>query len=141
MLFKLSVFCQALTLPLQGLVDTVVFHIDAITGADSTGRSTDGAIFEGHDIIQGPLVEGYLLNAETKVVVLLDEFLQVHYYLFSLMAGFNSHICVGLSLPRQPPNTSCVCQCRTPFIFPPAGQRRRPPTSHGPRNRLIGYRA
>lgn len=55
----------------------MIFHIDAITGADSTGRSKDDATFEGQDVIQGPLVEGYLLNAETKVVVLLDEFLQV----------------------------------------------------------------
>jgi len=70
----------------------VVFHIDAITGADSTGHSKDDAIFEGHDLIQGPLVEGYLLNAETKVVVLLDEFLQVHHYLLSSMARFNSRI-------------------------------------------------
>jgi len=70
----------------------VVFHIDAITGADSTGQSKDDAIFEGHDLIQGPLVEGYLLNAETKVVVLLDEFLQVHHYFLSSMARFNSRI-------------------------------------------------
>lgn len=78
----------------------MVFHIDAITGADSTGQSKDDAIFEGHDVIQGPLVEGYLLNAETKVVVLLDEFLQVRRWFFSSMAGFISDIRVDLSLPR-----------------------------------------
>jgi hypothetical protein len=65
------------------LVDTVVFHIDAMTGADRTGQSKDAAVLEGYDIIQGPLVEGYLLNSETKVVVLLDEFLQVRPPFFS----------------------------------------------------------
>lgn len=81
-----SPFRRALTFSFQGLVDTVIFHIDAITGADITRQSKDGAVFEGLDIIQGPLVEGYLLNAETKVVVLLDEFLQVHCF-FSSMLG------------------------------------------------------
>lgn len=70
-----------------------MFHMNALTGADITGTSLDDAILEGQDIIQGPLVEGYLLNAEMKVVVLLDEFLQVrpnlpspnfHYLLYLL---------------------------------------------------------
>ncbi|KAF8963227.1 hypothetical protein BDZ97DRAFT_1038548 [Flammula alnicola] len=64
----------------NSLVDTVVFHMDALTGADVTGISADGGIFEGQDIIQGPLVEGYLLNAETKLLVMFDEFLQVYLY-------------------------------------------------------------
>ncbi|KAF9473948.1 DUF1620-domain-containing protein [Pholiota conissans] len=64
----------------NSLVDTVVFHMNALTGADITGTSVDTAILEGQDIIQGPLVNGFLLNAEKRVVVLLDEFLQVYLY-------------------------------------------------------------
>ena len=70
----------------------MVFHLDAITGADSTGQSKDDAIFEGHDVVQGPLVEAYLLNSETKVVVLLDEFLQVRRCFFSSITTLNSRI-------------------------------------------------
>ncbi|KDR78137.1 hypothetical protein GALMADRAFT_94668 [Galerina marginata CBS 339.88] len=62
------------------LVDTVVFHLDALTGSDVRGQSKDGDILEGYDIIQGPLVEGFLLQDEKKIIVLLDEFLQVYLY-------------------------------------------------------------
>ncbi|KAF5329635.1 hypothetical protein D9619_009267 [Psilocybe cf. subviscida] len=64
------------------LVDTVVFHFNALTGADVTGRAKDEEVFEGHDLIQGPLIEGFLLGGagEPKVAVLLDEYLQVYLY-------------------------------------------------------------
>lgn len=58
----------------------MVFHFNALTGADVTGRSKDGEVFEGHDLIQGALVEGFLLGGagEPKVAILLDEYLQVY---------------------------------------------------------------
>ncbi|KAI0318194.1 DUF1620-domain-containing protein [Amylostereum chailletii] len=74
----------------NGLVDTVLFHIDAMTGADarpgtepSSSPSTSRGILEGVDIISGPAVEAYLFEApgsDVKTVVLLDEFLQVYLY-------------------------------------------------------------
>ena len=64
-------------LPLQTLVDTVVFHLNARTGEDALGVSKKDSILQGLDVIQGPLVEAYLLQAEIKMVVLFDDFLQV----------------------------------------------------------------
>lgn len=62
----------------QGLVDTVLFHIDALTGEDSTGKSLSDNMLQGVDIIAGPLVEAYLVRDEaTKFTLLFDEFLQV----------------------------------------------------------------
>lgn len=62
---------------MQGLVDTVIFHIDAMTGQDVTGRSKDDLKIEGQDIISGSLVDSFFLDHEQKMIVLLDEFLQV----------------------------------------------------------------
>ncbi|PPR00992.1 hypothetical protein CVT24_000285 [Panaeolus cyanescens] len=85
----------------NSLVDTVVFHVHALTGADATGVSRDEAVLEGHDVIAGPLVEAFLVDEDEisgggvnvngnagdgekgeggKVVMLLDEFLQVFLY-------------------------------------------------------------
>ena len=54
-----------------------MFHIDAMTGEDVAGISRDPGILAGQDIIPGALVEGYLLNDVSKIVVLFDEYLQV----------------------------------------------------------------
>ncbi|KAF5353540.1 hypothetical protein D9756_007937 [Leucocoprinus leucothites] len=63
------------------LVDTVVFHIDAATGEDATGKIDHNEVLEGIDVVQGPIVESYLLEHEgQKVVMFLDEFLQVYTY-------------------------------------------------------------
>ncbi|KAJ3575190.1 hypothetical protein NP233_g1262 [Leucocoprinus birnbaumii] len=65
----------------NSLVDTVVFHIDAATGEDATGKIARDEVLEGIDIVQGPIVETYLLQHEgKKVVMFLDEFLQVYSY-------------------------------------------------------------
>lgn len=62
----------------QGLVDTVLFHVDALTGEDARGVSVSGDLLQGFDIIAGPLVEAYLLRSGSKkFAVLLDEFVQV----------------------------------------------------------------
>ncbi|KIJ99255.1 hypothetical protein K443DRAFT_8516 [Laccaria amethystina LaAM-08-1] len=62
------------------LVDTVLFHVDAVNGEDVRQASKKSDVFEGLDIIKGPLVEGFLLQTKPKAVVLLDEFLQVYLY-------------------------------------------------------------
>ncbi|KAI0633153.1 DUF1620-domain-containing protein [Trametes polyzona] len=65
----------------NGLVDTVVFHVDALTGEDARGKSSTGDVLQGEDVVSGPLVEAFLLpTGHARVVVLLDEFLQVHLY-------------------------------------------------------------
>ncbi|KIP12195.1 hypothetical protein PHLGIDRAFT_62449 [Phlebiopsis gigantea 11061_1 CR5-6] len=61
----------------NGLLDTVLFHVDALTGEDSTGASPYTDVLQGIDIIAGPLVETYFLHDESaKFVILFDEFLQ-----------------------------------------------------------------
>ncbi|TFY78833.1 hypothetical protein EWM64_g5179 [Hericium alpestre] len=64
----------------NGLVDTVVFHFEALTGKEVDSSSPPGDILHGTDIISGPLLGAYLLEKETKVVVLVDEFRQVYLY-------------------------------------------------------------
>lgn len=59
-------------------MDTVLFHIDAITGEDIMKASPIGEPFEGLDIISGPIVECFLLQNQTKTVLLFDEFMQVN---------------------------------------------------------------
>ena len=95
-------------------MDSVIFHIDALTGADvravgAAAKAVTQGVFEGFDIIQGPIVDAFLLdppnqasdqpNSNSKkgkkskskskskvpaptsrVVLLLDEFLQVYPY-------------------------------------------------------------
>lgn len=63
---------------IQGLVDTVLFHVDALTGEDSTEASTSNDVLKGLDIIAGPLVETFFVREDSaKFVLLFDEFLQV----------------------------------------------------------------
>ena len=63
---------------IQSLVDTVLFHVDAITGQDMIKSSPIGEPFEGFDIISGPIVECFFLQNQTKTILLLDEFMQVN---------------------------------------------------------------
>ncbi|EJD05202.1 DUF1620-domain-containing protein [Fomitiporia mediterranea MF3/22] len=62
------------------LVDTVAFHIDALTGEDAEGKSSSEDILQGVDIISGESIDVFMLRGDDKIVVLLDKFLQV--YLF-----------------------------------------------------------
>lgn len=56
----------------------MLFHIDAATGEDVTGKSADNDVLEGIDIISGAMVESYMLQPKgQKLVMLLDEYLQV----------------------------------------------------------------
>ncbi|KAL5498433.1 hypothetical protein ACEPAH_2575 [Sanghuangporus vaninii] len=63
----------------NGLVDTVLFHIDALSGEDAEGKSPSKGVLEGIDIINGELLDAFMLHEE-KIVVLVDKFLQI--YLF-----------------------------------------------------------
>lgn len=59
-------------------MDTVLFHIDALTGEDSTYASPSDDLLQGFDVIAGSLVEAYLVrDGNIKYVLLFDEFLQV----------------------------------------------------------------
>ncbi|KAK2462583.1 hypothetical protein APHAL10511_005401 [Amanita phalloides] len=67
------------------LVDTVVFHVDAMTGKDVRTQvikpAKDGRDrLEGLDVIQGPMLDAFLLQNETRALVMFDEFLQVYLY-------------------------------------------------------------
>lgn len=64
----------------NSLVDTVLFHINALTGEDATGVSPSKEVLQGVDIISGPLTEAYMLEGESRIVILLDEFRQVYLY-------------------------------------------------------------
>lgn len=58
----------------------MLFHLDVLTGEDSRKASSAKQPLEGLDIISGPLVEAFLLQIpdnQAKIVVLVDEFLQV----------------------------------------------------------------
>lgn len=56
----------------------MLFHIDAATGEDVTGQSTNTDVLEGIDIIPGAMVESYMLQPKgQKLVMFLDEYLQV----------------------------------------------------------------
>ncbi|KAG6865380.1 hypothetical protein C0991_003083 [Blastosporella zonata] len=78
------------------LVDTVIFHINPLTGASASGpvvsdidipQEDSNGLLQGFDIIPGPVVEAYLLSPPAgssqeyaTSVLLLDEFLQVYLY-------------------------------------------------------------
>ena len=57
-----------------------------MTGADvhsrAVKRSKDGSdLLQGLDVIQGVMLDAFLLQNETRAVVMLDEFLQVSTYM------------------------------------------------------------
>ncbi|KAF8625878.1 hypothetical protein AX15_005151 [Amanita polypyramis BW_CC] len=67
------------------LVDTVLFHVDAMTGADVRSQGLKQSsdvhdLLQGLDVIQGPMIESFLLQNEARAVAMLDEFLQVYLY-------------------------------------------------------------
>ncbi|KAI5994746.1 hypothetical protein EDD15DRAFT_2547193 [Pisolithus albus] len=72
----------------NSLVDTVVFEVDPLTGDDvrpledgesDTSRSRYGPL-EGKDVIQGPMIESFVLPDGQGTLGMLDEFLQVQLY-------------------------------------------------------------
>jgi len=63
----------------QGLVDTVIFHVNAVTGEDALGMSSAGTVLQGVDLISGPSLGAYQLSGHSKAVIVLDEFRQVRF--------------------------------------------------------------
>ena len=103
-------------LPPQTLVDTVIFHLNARTGEDALGLSKKDPVLQGLDVIHGPLVEVYLLQTEIKMVVLLDEFLQV--CVFIVASPSCSYLISGLLISRNASNSNCFQQNRSFALFP-----------------------
>ena len=95
------------------MVDTVVFHIDAMTGADVRShvvkRSRDGReMLEGLDVIPGVMLDAFMLQNETRAVVLIDEYRQVSRCPFQVDEKRRTDVTTGLSLPRERRNTIYV---------------------------------
>jgi hypothetical protein len=63
----------------QSLVDTVLFHVNALTGDDvrEEHQSIPRTALEGLDAVMGPLVDVFMLPSENRTIVMLDEYLQV----------------------------------------------------------------
>jgi hypothetical protein len=56
----------------------VVYHFDALTGADVIGDSPVRGVINGVDILPAALVESYLLDTgKERIVVFIDEYQQV----------------------------------------------------------------
>jgi ER membrane protein complex subunit 1 len=55
----------------------VVFHVNALTGEDASGKSPVGTVLQGVELISGPSLGAYPLPEIGNAIILLDEFLQV----------------------------------------------------------------
>jgi hypothetical protein len=55
----------------------VVFHVNALTGEDASGKSPVGTALQGVDLISGPSLGAYALPEISNAIILLDESLQV----------------------------------------------------------------
>ncbi|KAG1816884.1 DUF1620-domain-containing protein [Suillus subaureus] len=66
----------------NSLVDTVLFHVNALTGDDvrEEYQSIPRAALEGLDAVMGPLVDVFMLPNENRTIVMLDEYLQARLY-------------------------------------------------------------
>lgn len=118
-----------------------MFHLDPLNG-EEIARPADNAelkglvqaegSLKGLDIISGPAIEAYLLVAEnTKVVVILDEYLQVSKYFIILVLDLLSVVCyVQVYLYPENPTTKAAFAKLAPKVhFPlrtgtPSGQQR-----------------
>ena len=94
---------------LKTLVDTVIFHIYALTGEDARNVSRSGDVFQGFDIISGPLLGAFMFHqGEERAVILVDEFLQVRFsrlHIFTFRAYFGAcrPMCIPIPTPTQKP--------------------------------------
>lgn len=115
--FSLYVFCFEflLTYVWQSLVDTVLFHIDPLTGEEIARQernedneefrklTEEEGILQGIDIVSGPAIEAYLLAGDdTKMIVMFDEYLQVQQVFLTSVLGMLTAVlsCPGLLVPR-----------------------------------------
>ena len=93
--------------------------MNARTGEDVLGVSGKDSILEGLDVIQGSLVEAYLLQTEIKMVVLFDEYLQVRVFIYGFTSLF-LFLVSDLLISLNTRNSSCFCQNRNFALFPPS---------------------
>lgn len=63
----------------QGLVDTALFHFDAMTGAEVGEAIASKYMLQGLDLIQGELVDAFLLSEPSKIVLAIDKYMQVRF--------------------------------------------------------------
>ncbi|EKM76614.1 hypothetical protein AGABI1DRAFT_62973 [Agaricus bisporus var. burnettii JB137-S8] len=105
------------------LVDTVLFHIDAATGQDLTGKTAGSDVLEGIDIVPGVMVESYMLQLKgQKLVMLLDEYLQTYTY------------------PDTPEAYNLLKEVASSLYFPLRTNSKSPSPPGSPRQRhLVGY--
>lgn len=59
-------------------MDTALFHIDAMTGEEIGAVSPSKYMLEGIDLIQGELVDAWLLSEPSKIVLAVDKYMQVY---------------------------------------------------------------
>ncbi|KAG2745231.1 hypothetical protein P692DRAFT_20877183 [Suillus brevipes Sb2] len=66
----------------NSLVDTVLFHVNALTGDDVREENpfVPRAALQGLDAVMGPLVDVFVLPNENRTIVMLDEYLQARLY-------------------------------------------------------------
>ncbi|KAG2355552.1 hypothetical protein BDR07DRAFT_1613621 [Suillus spraguei] len=66
----------------NSLVDTVLFHLNALTGDDviEGHQSFPRVALQGLDAVMGPLVDVFMLPNKNRTVVMLDEYLQARIY-------------------------------------------------------------
>ncbi|KAJ7588211.1 hypothetical protein C8J56DRAFT_1164789 [Mycena floridula] len=62
----------------NGLVDTVVFQFDALTGETVLENGIQAGVLHGLDVIDGQLVDGFMMDSKT--IVMVDEFLQIRLF-------------------------------------------------------------
>lgn len=94
----------------NSLVDTVLFHVNALTGDDvrEENPSIPRAALQGLDAVMGPLVDVFMLPNENRTIVMLDEYLQARLYpdTPSAQAEFESfvpsiHLALRADVPGQ----------------------------------------
>ncbi|KAG1773685.1 hypothetical protein EV702DRAFT_559870 [Suillus placidus] len=94
----------------NSLVDTVLFHVNALTGDDvrEEHQSIPRDLLQGLDAVMGPLVDVFMLPNENRTIVMLDEYLQARLYpdTPSAQAEFESfvpsiHLALRTDVPGQ----------------------------------------
>ncbi|KLO18736.1 DUF1620-domain-containing protein [Schizopora paradoxa] len=63
----------------SGLVDAVVFNLDALTGEDVLGKSSTHDVLNGEEVVPGEILDVFMLEND-RTIVLVDKYLQIHLY-------------------------------------------------------------
>ncbi|KAG7447298.1 DUF1620-domain-containing protein [Guyanagaster necrorhizus] len=90
----------------NGLLDTTLFHFDALTGLDARSNAEKSKVLEGTDIPEA-MVDAFMLHKDdTRVIIVLDELLQAHLYpdtdeskKFLLENGSSLHFPLQMNVP------------------------------------------